>query len=162
MQRMSFLRASAYAMIGFTTPVPAFAQVSVPTQHNDNARTGANLRETILNSSNINKNRFGKLAFRLVDGNVYAQPLVIAQAKVANRSNATNIVLVATEHNSVYAFDGQDVDPNSQTAELWHTGPEVFGPSIDSDDILEPSCDLVPAGRAMASELRARVEPGWD
>ena len=51
-----------------------FGQVSVLTQHNDNARTGANLQEAILNTSNINTAQFGKLFSRSVDDQVYAQP----------------------------------------------------------------------------------------
>src|SRR3954453_3690071 len=83
---------------------PLAAQVDVLTHHNDNARSGANLKETQLNTSNVNNGQFGKLAFRLVDGNVYAQPLVVSQANIQGRAGATNAVIIATEHNSVFAF----------------------------------------------------------
>jgi len=57
--------------------IPAAAQVDMLTQHGNNARTGANLQETILNTSNVNVAQFGKLFARSVDGQVYAQPLVV-------------------------------------------------------------------------------------
>src|SRR2546425_6957042 len=106
-------------LAGLLAADPVWAQVDVLTQRYDSARSATNLKETKLNKSNVNKNQFGKLAFRIVDGNVYAQPLIVSQAKIANRTDATNVVIVATEHNvvivatehnSVYAFDAEDTE----------------------------------------------------
>jgi hypothetical protein len=100
-------------------------QVSVLTQHNNNGRTGANLQETVLTVANVNNQDFGKLAYRTVDGNIYAQPLIAAQAKT--NAGTKNVAIVATENNSVYAFDADDVKQTSTTAQLWRTN---LGPSI--------------------------------
>lgn len=118
----------------FASP-PAGAQVDVLTHRYDNARSGTNLEETQLNTSNVNKNTFGKLAFRIVDGNVYAQPLIISQAKIAGRTQATNVAVLATAHNSVYAFDAEDTDQESTNAQLWHTGPSVLGTAIEYTEV---------------------------
>jgi len=107
---------------------PLVGQVNVLTQHNNPARTGANLEETSLPVAGVTRGSFGKLAFRIVDGNIYAQPLVVSQAKLAARA-ATNVAIVATENNSVYAFDAEDTNPNSTTAQIWKTS---LGPAIDS------------------------------
>ena len=80
------------------------AQVSVVTYHNDNMRTGANTNETILTPANVSSNIFKRLFTRSVDGYVYAQPLVAAGVNLP-RVGSRNVVYVATEHDSLYAFD---------------------------------------------------------
>jgi hypothetical protein len=78
--------------------------VDVLTQHNDNARTGANLAESKLTTANVNQANFGKVSNFSVDGRVDAQPLYVSS--VAVPSNGThNLLIVATEHDSVFAFD---------------------------------------------------------
>jgi hypothetical protein len=124
---------------------PLAAQVDVLTQHNDNARSGTNLKETELNTSNVSRTHFGKLAVRAVDGNVYAQPLIVSGAKIVHRAGPTNTVIVATEHNSVYAFDADDMNPASTSAELWHTGPKILGKHIETSELYtrigSPTCE---------------------
>lgn len=80
------------------------AQVSVLTYHNDNFRTGANTNETVLTPAIVSSNIFKRVFTRAVDGYVYAQPLVAAGVHV-RRGRMRNVVYVATEHDSVYAFD---------------------------------------------------------
>ncbi|MGB9433875.1 MAG: choice-of-anchor D domain-containing protein, partial [Candidatus Acidiferrum sp.] len=77
--------------------------VNVLTVHNDNARTGQNLNETILTTSNVNSANFGKLGTLSVDGLVDAEPLYVSNLTVAG--SAHNVVFVVTEHDSVYSFD---------------------------------------------------------
>ena len=90
-------------------------QASVATQRYDNARTGQNLSETILNTSNVNPATFGKLFTRAVDDEVWAQPLYVPSVAVPNLGTR-NVLYVATVNNSVYAFDADD--PGA-AAPLW-------------------------------------------
>lgn len=85
---------------------PDSAAVSVLTQHNDNARTGWNDRETVLNAGNVNALRFGLVFTLPVDDQVWAQPLVVGN--VAIGGGRRDVVYVATANNTLYAFDGDD------------------------------------------------------
>lgn len=84
--------------------IPLAETQDVLTYHNDNARTGQNLTETILTPGNVNSTTFGKLFVLPVDGKVDAQPLYVS-ALVIPGNGVHNVVIVATEHDSVYAFD---------------------------------------------------------
>src|SRR5258708_39577314 len=79
---------------------------SVLTQHNDPARTGANLQETELTPSKV-KTGFGKLFSRGVNGQIYAQPLIVSGVEIPGKG-VRNVVYVATMKNDVYAFDADD------------------------------------------------------
>jgi hypothetical protein len=93
---------SKAATLTVNTAMPATTDVL--TYHNDIARTGQNLAETTLTISNVTSAQFGKIGFYSVDGLVDAEPLY-AQ-KLAVPGNGThNVLIVATEHGSVYAFD---------------------------------------------------------
>jgi hypothetical protein len=76
----------------------------VLTFHNDPTRTGLNDHETILNPSNVNQDNFGLLFNLRVDGKVDAQPLYVSSIQIKGVGRK-NVVIVATEHDSVYAFD---------------------------------------------------------
>jgi hypothetical protein len=86
--------------------------VSVLTQHNDNARTGQNMSETILNTTNVNTAQFGKLFAMPADGQVYAQPLYVPGVSI--NGGVHNVVIIATENDTVYAYDA-----DSSAAPLW-------------------------------------------
>jgi outer membrane protein assembly factor BamB len=77
--------------------------MDVVTWHNDIARTGQQLAETILTPANVRSSSFGKVAFLSVDGAVDAEPLFLAAVPIAGGTH--NVVYVATENASVYAFD---------------------------------------------------------
>ncbi len=80
------------------------AQTSVTTSQYNNARTGANLSEKILTPANVNASQFGKLHSVPVDGDVYSQPLYLSRVNVPHKGRR-NLLFIATEHDSVYAFD---------------------------------------------------------
>ncbi|MGA2539395.1 MAG: hypothetical protein ABSF53_25540, partial [Terracidiphilus sp.] len=75
----------------------------VTTYHFDNARDGLNAQETILTPANVNSTQFGKIGFDTVDGKVDAEPLYLAGVNAGG--SVRNVLYVATENDSVFAFD---------------------------------------------------------
>jgi len=124
-----------------TAPVVISTYSGTLTHHNDTYRTGQNNTEAALNTGNVNKTQFGKLFKYTVDGQTYAEPLWVPNLTISG--TAHNVVFVATEHDSVYAFDADNgtAYPNP----LWHTSfikpPNVT--SIPKTDI-EVGLDLSP------------------
>src|SRR5882672_10391688 len=89
------------------TPTPVVAStVNVPTWHMDNGRSGLNNQETQLTPASVNASGFGKLFSYIVDGYSYAQPLYMSNLRINSASH--NVVFVATEMTSVYAFDADN------------------------------------------------------
>ena len=95
------LRLTALLAFAITAPL-SLAQIL--TSQYDNARTGATLSETTLTPRNVNAKTFGKLGAFKVDGVVYAQPLFIPDLEIPGKGKH-DVLFVATEHDSVYAFD---------------------------------------------------------
>jgi len=97
----------------------------VVTYRDDAGRTGENLTESLLTPTNVNSSSFGLYRVLAVDGKVDAQPLYLAQLPIAGGTH--NVVLVATEHDSVYAMDPVSGDT------LWHVSllPSGETPSDD-------------------------------
>ena len=93
----------------------AASTTSVLTYHNDNLRTGQNVNETTLTPANVTSATFGKLFALPVDGQVFAQPLYVSKVTVGTQVH--NLLFVATEHDSVYAWDA---DTSSSTP-IWQT-----------------------------------------
>ena len=86
----------------------------VLTYHNDIARTGQNLNEMVLTTANVSSSTFGKIGFYPADGLVDAQPL-IASAVAVPGQGTHNVLIVASEHDTVYAFDADS------GTKLWST-----------------------------------------
>lgn len=103
-----------------TPHVSATATVAVTdlpgvfTYHNDKARTGVNSREFALTPASVTPATFGKLFSCNVDGAIYAQPLWVRGLSIAGGTH--NVIFVATQHDSVYAFDA-DASP---CVMYWH------------------------------------------
>jgi len=96
-----------YALFALVCSVRCIA-TDVLTYHNDNARTGWNPNEVVLTPANVNPNAFGLLFNLIVDGKVDAQPLYVSNTPVFSGGifkGNHNLIIVATEHDSLYAFD---------------------------------------------------------
>ncbi len=104
--------------------IPAPAQVNVLTANYGNARTNANLNETVLSPLNVNAGQFGKLFSLPVGGYINGQPLYDQNVAIPGKGTH-NVVYVVTLHNDVYAFDA-----DTQQSPLWHVnlGSPVPGP----------------------------------
>jgi uncharacterized protein YjdB len=89
------------------------AGVNIPTWHVDNNRSGLNPNETSLTPTNVASPKFGKLFSYLVDGYAYAEPLLISNVTI--KGAVHNVLYVATENDSVYAFDAD----NGNGTPLW-------------------------------------------
>lgn len=96
-----------------------FADGNVPvlTYKYNNQRTGANTDERILNVANVNERQFAQLISYPVDGQIYAQPLYMPHVTIGEHTY--DLAIVATEHDSVYAFDADR--SGKDTVPLWHT-----------------------------------------
>jgi hypothetical protein len=98
---------------GSSSPPPiSSTHTDVITFRDDAARTGVNATESLLTPANVNSSSFGLLRILPVDGKVDAQPLYLSQVSVGGGTH--DVVFVATENDSVYAFD-----PRTGAA-LWH------------------------------------------
>ena len=106
-----------YALAFVATCVGARGQVNVVTAHNDIARTGQNLEETILTLSNVNPTQFGRLFSHTVDARILAQPLYVSQLSIPSKGTH-NVVYVATDGDTVYAFDA-DANGGADAGPLW-------------------------------------------
>lgn len=106
------------------------------TYRNDNQHSGINSNETTLTPTNVTSQTFGKLFTYPVDGWIDGQPLYVANVTIGG--GVHNVVYVATEHDSVYAFDADGL----VTTPLWQAS--FLNPSAGVTTI--PTTDLVMGG----------------
>jgi outer membrane protein assembly factor BamB len=128
-------RPSRLLVIGIIALLACFATAmraeDVLTQRYDNARTGANLRETLLTTAKVSSAAFGKLWTLYADGQISAQPLYVPQLAIDTSGNTNtplvrgtfNAVIIATMHNTVYVYDAdkENRGPDGRTIPLWAT-----------------------------------------
>jgi len=121
---------------------PALAgHVAVLTYKYNNQRSGENRHEYLLNTRNVNAHQFGVLASSQVDGQVYAQPLYAPGIHIGGLLH--NLVIVATEHDSVYAFDARQ--SGRYATLLWYTS------------LLRTGVSTVPARRWRCDDLKPQI-----
>ena len=121
---------SSPGLNGGHPPPPPPSSTDVVTYHYDNQRTGQNLNETTLRPANVNSTKFGKLGEFTVDGKVDAQPLYLSGLTIGGQKK--NVLYVATEHGSVYAFDADSINGTTSTS-LWKTSTLGNGETTSDD-----------------------------
>jgi hypothetical protein len=105
--------------------------------HNDVMRTGQNLTETTLTPSNVNSSSFGLLRVLSADDPVDATPLIVSALTV--KGSLHNVVYVATEHDSVYAYDA---DSGALLANVSLLGANETPSDTRSCDQVEPEIGI--------------------
>ena len=98
---------------------PGPSATDVVTHHYDVQRTGQNLKETTLTTSNVSSATFGKVGEFSVDGQIDGQALFVSQLAIPGQGNK-DVLYVATENDSVYAVDASSISSSSATI-LWQT-----------------------------------------
>ncbi len=121
--------------------------VDVTTYHYDQGRTGWNQTETDLTATTVASSKFGLLTTLAVDGNVLAQPLLVSQFVMPDKSKH-DLLIVATGHNTIYAYDARTY------AILWQIS---LGQSQSSTDV---GCnDVIPEYGISSTPVIVRTSP---
>src|SRR5258706_6790935 len=116
----------------------AASLINVTTQRYNLARNAVNTQETILKTSNVNVNNFGKLFSMPVVGDVYTQPLLVTGVTIPG-NGVHNVVYVAIMHNLVYAYDADTAGPALWTGDV-HSVNNIdqgapFDAKLEANDI---------------------------
>jgi hypothetical protein len=128
----------------------------VTTYHNDVSRDGANAQEYALTTSNVTTSTFGRLFSCTVDEAVYAQPLWVANLTV--NSAVHNVVFVATQNDSLYAFDADN--NTTPCTPLWHANLIDAAHGANSGEASVPSAGpgaLVGSGDPTGGDIQPEV-----
>jgi ribonuclease HI len=136
---VAFIRLLLPCLLLLAAAGPLLAQVNVLTWRYDNTHQGQNTQETSLTPANVNTNTFGKLFSHTVDGQVYAQPLYVANLTVNGATH--NVIFVADEHDSVYAFDA-DSNGGANSGPLWQASMISTAHGAASGATTVPTADV--------------------
>jgi hypothetical protein len=125
--------------------VAAVPAAQVLASQYDNARTGATLSERTLTPANVNAGQFGKVFSFVVDGDVYAQPLFLPRLSIPGKG-VHNVVFIATEHDSLYAFDadGRPAEPLWKVSLLSGPGVTPVSAGAVSCPFISPEIGITP------------------
>ena len=145
--RFALLTTCTAGFFCLCAPVQSFGQGI--THRYDTSRTGTTLSETALTTANVNAASFGKLFSLAVDGQVHAQPLYLPGVSIPQRG-VHNVLYVATEHNSIFAFDA-----DSPGSPLWQAS---LGPSIKRDLLPETGISSTPVIDPVAGTIYVVAE----
>src|ERR1700751_4271954 len=130
MKRLRFVSA---VFLGSAALVGSALATDILTSRGNNARTGLNAHETILTPSIVRSPSFRLLYNNPVDGQVYAQPLYVSKELIIVNGQSQgwhNVLYVATEHDSLYAFD------SDSGVQYWKTSLLLSGESsVPSSDL---------------------------
>ena len=130
MKELFLFCAAGMLLLGLNT------HAQIVTSQYDNQRTGATLNEKTLTPQNVNSSQFGKLGAFKVDGAVYAQPLFLAGVEIPGKGRH-NVLYVATEHGSLYAFDAD----LPGTPPLWQVS--LLGPAASPVPARAVGCPFI-------------------
>jgi len=138
--------------------IPVFAQGfgGVLTYHNDIARTGQNLYETILSPENVNSSTFGRLFAYPVDGPMWAEPLYVPNVSIPGQGSH-NVVYLATENDGVYAFDAD----GKSTTPLWYVSliNPAAGITAVPCQVMAQTCNVYPVDGITGTPV---IDPSTD
>lgn len=128
---LAFTVALSCLLLGVGLALRPAAPLRITTWQSNNARTGQNLQEVALTPSNVNSTAFSKLGAYPVDGQIYAQPLYWQGLSIPNKGTF-NVVFVATENDSVYAFDADTPGSSALWRAVFTNPPNVTAiPCLD-------------------------------
>jgi hypothetical protein len=166
--RRDLLRYSSMAVgltgFGLRSAFAQSSKVTISTGRFNNSRTNWNSQETLLTPTNVSGGHFGKLGSYAVDGDVYTQPLIIPDVTVS--AGLRDLLIVASAHNTVYAFDANT--PN--TAPIWSRNlgtsrtsyPNVGGQQLFySDEIGIMSTPVVDVANGFVYVVAGTSAPAW-
>jgi fibronectin type 3 domain-containing protein len=125
----------------------AYGQVDITTWQVDLQHTGANLQETTLSPGNVGSpGNFGLLFTHALDGQSYGQPLYVSAATLGpfNDASTHNVVYVATQHDSVFAFDA-DSSGGANAGPLWRVS------------LLPPGTTPVPQADTQSGDIQVEI-----
>ncbi|HXL23475.1 MAG TPA: hypothetical protein VOA78_13490 [Candidatus Dormibacteraeota bacterium] len=160
-------RSVADSTVAATATIAVTDLVGVFTHHNDTSRTGQNTKEYALTTSTVKTATFGKLFSCTIDASAYAQPLWVANLSVNGAPH--NVIYVASQHNTVYAFDADSPScqnlwgaPKSLNAsgETWVTSSDASCGDLTPDIGIVSTPVIDPVGRTIFIVSKSKSTSG--